>query len=172
MTVTKVPPKIQQVRTRASSAPTPPKLPQLQPSQNRSSIVDISDRIRAMQFGRNEVILYPPKRTREGGPCYLGLIRLSDGRYFTTGVWKYSNGFHQLRLRERDKKVGNLEDGTRAVCWLEQQEISDGSPHYRSAFYLHGAIYRVELWIRTWGEKDRKVLEVRLQKLDDGRGAS
>src|SRR6516164_8744043 len=160
MTVTKFPPKIQQGRTSAASGPPlPPKLP-AQPQQDRSSIVDVSDRIRAMQFGRNEVILFPPKQTREGGPCYVGLIRLSDGRYFSTGVWKYSNGLHQFRLRERDKKAGNLENGARAVCWLEQQAASSDSPHYRSAFYLQGTIYQVALWVRTSGEK--KVLEVKL----------
>jgi hypothetical protein len=138
--------------------PTPPK-----PSQNKSSpILDITERIGARKMGRDEVILFPPRQRKEGGPCYLGIIRLGDGRYFSIGVWKFDSSLHQLRLRQRQKGKGNgnIDNGARAVCWLEQQPLEPGSPHYRSGFYLNGEIYRVTLWVRSWGEK--KVLEVKL----------
>ena len=131
----------------------------------KPALVDISERIKAANFGRDEVILFPVKELKVGGPAFFGIIRLTDGRRFSAGLWKHPRR-HQLRLRLRTKTPS--EGDPQAICFVEPVKVKSGesSAHYRSAFWLDGKIYSVRLWVRSYGE--RKVLEVKLTSTVEG----
>ena len=74
---------------------------------DKPQLVDITQRIEARSFGRDEVVLYPVKELKPNGPTFYGIIRLGTGEYFKVGCWKHPRR-HQLRfrLRTRDPNRG------------------------------------------------------------------
>jgi hypothetical protein len=157
--------------TSIPEATKPAAIPTPTASTNGSApiLVDISERIRMQKFSSDETILKPPKQIRKKGPSYLGVVRMAaTKKYFAAGVWKFLDGAAQLRLCERTRE-GPVEGGSRAICWLAQQPVENGSAHYRSGSFLENALYWIGVSVRTDGPK--KVLEIKFAPIAVGEKA-